>query len=1070
MAASGGQDLSSKGGLLDEPTGCVEHALFQYGLSYGRRPGLFALPGLAIVIFCVVGALQVKQSEVAFERQWSTSGGRLERELDYRDKYHQKQWKSINNQMVIVQNNGEDGIGGNVVTSEAFEELTALYKVFYSVNVTTKSNKTFDTYDLCARGNNLDVPANLTICTLLNGLEALCAANPMHVQCMEPGFTMTKLQMQMGCNRGFYFPCQVVGPLDCFREAAVTHDPVYRTLYDPYIAYIPPLRNIGAFSYSQRPSFRNKSAQELMQILVNTSRPPSMAKGCNWWTRGAVFSPQLFLGGEHGHRAEAFLVSFVMEAPERIKFRSAVTKPNLVASKADIEEALTLFGEKWEQETNAKSATFKHLLPVAMSAGAVERSTEQLQQFPARGFLFTILGMFVLFGLLFGFRSCSKPFESRLCVSLSGLFLVIVSLVASVGLCGWVGLDLNPTMLQVLPFLAVGLGVDDVLVMLFYFDGIGVTALMSASREQVMATVMAQAGTSVILSSLCNTATFACCFFLRIPGVVDFGKGGAILMAINLIVVLTLFPSTLVLESVRIRKKQADPLCFCCHQRQKNKASAVVETKARMEGVTQRFASCISRLPVKVSVVALSIVTFAGCLWLALNMDSGYQVDELISTDSPLHYGYKRLFRYFGTFPSRLCVMDVNYPAKQQQILELHDRLLKTPFVERAPSTMWLTSFYRAVPNQLMDNASYAHPTLASRGIMNANASTFYSYLRTWSELPATPLEALKGGTFIAADMTGINQFGRRDMNQPLSADNPFMFTFSNFWLAGVIKPGDFVSSIKGIRQLIADSPLKDHAFPEGQIFVYWEVFQSLFNMYWIALGSSLVSVFLITVLLLQSIRASIVATMMSAMITIEIFGINALYLQFNVFVCASLLLASGVSVEFTVHIITAFEHQVGTVSERLAKAMATTLPPVLLGSTTTLLCVVPIAFAKVPFLRLYMFSTTVIVIVVGVFNATVVLPACLAIFVSDVKKHVTPKEDVVPQVQPPLEAEADDTSRSTPAEAIEEVNKPIPVAPSPPVETDQDTDCIQISTKAQFDGMNQGQPPDYTPNFKLQL
>jgi len=1055
---SGGETkpLSRTRGLIDEPTECLQYFFYLYGLSYGRRPMLFLFPALAIVILLVVRIPHVKKSGMKFERMWSQAGGRLERELNYRDQHHQTQWQETSNQMIVVQKNGKNGQGGNVVTSAALEELVKLYGKFYNTSVTTKSNKTFNAFDLCSRGNQPDRPADQTTCTQFAALQQLCQQQPTNASCRVD----IMFGMQLTCTRGPFLPCKVIGPLDCFQEAAKYHDAVYRDLYDPNIQNIPPLKQQWALNYSHRPSIHNKSSEQLMQIMAN---------GCYWWTRGAVFVPELFLGGKHGNRAEALLVTFFMEAPERIKFRTKYAKPTLVASKNDIEEALTLFAEKWQQQVNYHTTDFQHLQPIAMASGALQRSTEQLETFPAEGFGLTIAGMFVLFGLLFG--SCWKPLESRLCVSLVGLILVLVSLIASIGMCGWIGLEFNPTMLQVLPFLAIGLGIDDILVVLSYFDSIGLSELLSASGDQVMAAVMAKAGTSVILSSLCNTATFCTCLFLGIPGIVDFGKGGAIVMAVNLIVVLTIFPSVLLLEALRIQRRQAEPLLFCCHRQRMDRATEVVESaaKKKINGLTWQLANSVSRLPVKVSVVAVSIAAFVICLVLAINMDAGYSVEELIPDDNPLNLGYKLLFKYFGTFPSSLCVMDVQYPAQQKQILELQNHLLKGSYVMKAPGSMWLTSFYQFPPNApLMDNVSYINPTLAPKGIMNANASVFYAHIRTWSELPTNFAQAMAPGTFLLADLTGINEFGRRNMTQPLSANNPFTYTYSSFWLAGVIKPKDFVNSIKQVRQTIANSALADTAFPDSSIFIYWEVFQTLFLQYWIALGLSLATVFGITALLLRSVSAALTATVMSAIITVEIFGINAMYLQFNVFVCVSLLLASGISVEFTVHIITAFEHQVGTVSERVAKALETTLPPVLLGSTTTLICIVPVAFAKVSFLRLYMFSTTAVVMAVGTFNAAIVLPAFLALVGRDVQQSVdlnTSANDVAPQA---LGKEIDHTSKGTGAHLTGEVKKSengitLPPVCMPDLGTQQDTEYVgsSIVSLNLLNGASRGSPSD---------
>jgi len=783
-------------------------------------------------------------------------------------------------------------------------------------------------------------------------------------------------------------PCQIIGPLDCFQEAGDHHDPVFRTLYDPNIHLIPSFAPLLPLSYQGRPSFRNKTSQELLRIVAQTPHQPSMSPGCNWWTKLAVYPPPIFLGGVDRNGVDAFFINFRMEAPERVRFRLAVTKPQLAYTQ-EIEEALRLFSFKWEELSNKHGEKFSHIKAYAVGTESFDEITDRMLEIPAIQIIATVIAMMVFVGILFG--SWTKPLGSRLCVSLLGLALVLICMMASAGLCGWVGLRFSPTMFQALPFFAIGMGVDDIFVLLCCFNDIGTSTLRSSSGQQVMATVMGRAGTSVILSSLCNTAAFCCCMLLGVPGITDFGKGGAIIMAVNLVAAMMIFPGILLLEALRLRRLKGEFLLFACHRRRLSDQGPLTgdEPDTHCWIVSKRLirfvAKNVTRPSIKFSITIVALILLAICFILALNMDAGYNVHELITTDSPVHEAYKILFQYFGTYPGRLVGKDLDYPGQQQQLLELQHKVLMTSHAQRGTGSSWLTAFYQAVPDSALNSSTYTHPTLAPRGIMSADPSTFYDLLRRWYTIPTDPLVAMRGGSYVTADLTGINEFGRHDMSQNLSAQNPFTLTFADFWMTGLVAPRDFVVSIRDIRKVISDSGLSDKVFPYGTIFTYWEIFQSLSELYWIALGSSLAAVWIITMLLLNSWRAASVATLTSAVITLEIYGINALYLQFNIFVCISLLLAVALSIEFTVHTLTAFEYHAGTVSERLAKAMETSLPPVFLGAASTLLCIIPIAFSTIPFLRLYLFTTTAVVLVIGTLNASIVLPTFLSLFGCDV-------------------------------------------------------------------------------------
>lgn len=54
-----------------------------------------------------------------------------------------------------------------------------------------------------------------------------------------------------------------------------------------------------------------------------------------------------------------------------------------------------------------------------------------------------------------------EPIKSRVSVGLAGMILVTVTVAAGLGLCAVLGLAFNATTTQIVPFLALGLGLDN---------------------------------------------------------------------------------------------------------------------------------------------------------------------------------------------------------------------------------------------------------------------------------------------------------------------------------------------------------------------------------------------------------------------------------------------------------------------------------------------------------------------------------------------------------------------------------------------------------------------------------
>ncbi len=112
-------------------------------------------------------------------------------------------------------------------------------------------------------------------------------------------------------------------------------------------------------------------------------------------------------------------------------------------------------------------------------------------------------------------------------------------------------------------------------------------------------------------------------------------------------------------------------------------------------------------------------------------------------------------------------------------------------------------------------------------------------------------------------------------------------------------------------------------------------MFKDLSERFWLAFAIGLASILLLAGLLLGSMRAALASTLMSAMTMMNVYGFSALALDFNVFTATALLVAFGMSIECTAHIIAGFEQTRGLTGERLEATLKATLVPIVLGSAS---------------------------------------------------------------------------------------------------------------------------------------
>lgn len=133
---------------------------------------------------------------------------------------------------------------------------------------------------------------------------------------------------------------------------------------------------------------------------------------------------------------------------------------------------------------------------------------------------------------------------------------------AALGLCTYLGLDLNATSTQVLPFLVLGLGVDDMFVIADAFFELEGKAKQHTPIKSLIASTLRKVGPSITLTSITNSSGFFLAAIIPIPAMRVFALQVGIAIVFNYFALLFGLPSYLVLDTLRVRAKLLD--FFCC--------------------------------------------------------------------------------------------------------------------------------------------------------------------------------------------------------------------------------------------------------------------------------------------------------------------------------------------------------------------------------------------------------------------------------------------------------------------------------------------------------------------------
>ena len=169
--------------------------------------------------------------------------------------------------------------------------------------------------------------------------------------------------------------------------------------------------------------------------------------------------------------------------------------------------------------------------------------------------------------------SAKRSDESRVGVGFAGIGIVALAVASSFGLAGLLDIAFNPTSTQVLPFLALGLGVDDMFVLAHHFKAYGTAGSGEGGPPEPAEMVrlcLTKAGPSITLTTVVNGLVFLVGSLTPIPAVTAFCLQAALAVCMNYLLLLTVFPVVMALDARRALAGRRDVLC-CAQVRSHNR-------------------------------------------------------------------------------------------------------------------------------------------------------------------------------------------------------------------------------------------------------------------------------------------------------------------------------------------------------------------------------------------------------------------------------------------------------------------------------------------------------------------
>ncbi|XP_029295439.1 NPC1-like intracellular cholesterol transporter 1 [Cottoperca gobio] len=640
-------------------------------------------------------------------------------------------------------------------------------------------------------------------------------------------------------------------------------------------------------------------------------------------------------------------------------------------------------------------------------------------------FMISYAVIFVYISVALGEYSSWKRIlvDSKFLVGLGGILVVGCSVLASMGFYSWIGIPSSLIILQVVPFLVLAVGADNIFIFVLEYQRD--MRRHEETREEQIGRVLGNVAPSMLLCSLSESV----CFFLgalsTMPAVKTFALYAALAVLMDFVLQMTAFVALLSLDCRRQDNNRCELLCCVTVS---NKHPKKTSEGFLLPFMRKYYAPVLLHRFTRFIVMVVFIFMLCGSVFLMFNVKVGLDQELAMPQGSYMLDYFKYLFKYFEVGVPVYFVTKKGFDFTTTKGMNAVcssvgcDQFSLTQKIQYAtdhpelsylaiPANSWVDDFidwlnpgsrccrlYSFGPNAGKFCPASQSPFLCSKkclatppdGVLRPTKEEFNRFLPNF--LGNRPdLQCPKGGLgaydkAVVRDQSG-EIIASRFMAYHTTVSNSQEFT------AALLKARELAHNITmGMREIPGTSP-DFEVFPYTVTNVFYEQYltivpEGLFNI-----SLCLLPTFVVCCLLLGlDLRSGLLNLVTIIMITVDTVGVMTLWgIDYNAVALINLVTAVGISVEFVSHMTRSFALSTKlTHVERAAEATANMGSAVFAGvAMTNLPGILVLAFAKAQLIQIFFFRLNLIITLLGMAHGLVFLPVLLSYFGPDVNKAV---------------------------------------------------------------------------------
>eukprot|EP00557_Chaetoceros_sp_GSL56_P006937 CAMPEP_0176499398 /NCGR_PEP_ID=MMETSP0200_2-20121128/12903_1 /TAXON_ID=947934 /ORGANISM="Chaetoceros sp., Strain GSL56" /LENGTH=920 /DNA_ID=CAMNT_0017897809 /DNA_START=84 /DNA_END=2846 /DNA_ORIENTATION=- len=584
--------------------------------------------------------------------------------------------------------------------------------------------------------------------------------------------------------------------------------------------------------------------------------------------------------------------------------------------------------------------------------------------------------------------------ESRWTMSLAALFMVGLSTGAGFGLSSAFGLFFGPVH-SLLPFILLGIGVDDAFVIVNAFDRERSGSRKGESNDDLAkrgARALARAGASITVTSFTDLVAFAISASSSLPALASFCAYASVGIVFLWIFASTFFTASLVLDERRQRDNRRE--CLCWLTRKKGGLEEDDENEGEGEGNNGKFhegnvslyfrnvhaPTILSRFGKVVVCLFFSALLGLG-IWGALNLSVENTERAFIPSGSYLTDYINAADKYY---PSSGIDLDFIFEGsssiyeKRVALSELDTRLSgkssQPPYIAEPTSERTYRNVMAGLRNYLTSQGTAAIGG-ATLGADNwpTSESDFVSTIKAYASITGP-------GAVYFQDVSYSDDGIQIDAIRVQSSYVALTKTKNNgYVIDDAVKQIDAMDETRELISSWGDE--LPTAYPYSQNFIGIEGFKIIRYELFFNVALALVAVAVIVLVTVASPVTAFLITINVAFCIVEILGfMYFLDIAIDSVSVINIVLSVGLSIDYSAHIGHSFMTKGGDNKDRrVLEALSDIGAAVLSGAATTFLAVVVLLFSSS-----YVFATLskqfALTVGFGVIHGLVLLPVLLSL------------------------------------------------------------------------------------------